>query len=90
MDPCEAIHSNQNEKRENSEKRVTANERVTVERAPETICMEGMKVENTSWTLFEVVAGARSEAGEESELRVIVKYMFLSSPWQLNQAPMVV
>jgi hypothetical protein len=42
MDPCEAIHSNQNEKRANSEKRVTANERVTVERAPETICMEGM------------------------------------------------
>lgn len=31
-----------------------------------------------------------SVAGEVSELRVIVKYMFLLSAWQLNQAAMVV
>ena len=42
MDPFDTIQSNQKEKRANSEKRVTAKERVTVERAPETICMEGM------------------------------------------------
>lgn len=38
---CEAIQSNQKEKTKNSEKRVAAKERVTVERAPE-ITMLGM------------------------------------------------
>jgi len=40
--------------------------------------------------LFEVVALVVSVAGEVSELRVIVKYMFLLWAWQLNQAPTVV